>query len=331
MPAQNATPHAQLPALCAGQIVALNAQGEPPEWVMLVPKGPRVVGNDGRVFSLKEPSDVVNAFARAGMHLPIDINHAQFLKAPNGDDSPAAGWIEELDARDGAIWGRVAWTPSGAAALHDRAYRYLSPALLADKDGRVVGLAGAGLVNRPNFNMAALNAEQGAPMKNLFSKLGLPETASENDAIAAVDRLQTALNAAQTPSLDRFVPRGEFDRINGELIALNARVEGDRKAARDKEVTAFIETAVKEGKVFPASREHFLALSATDAGFEQVKALVAASASFFKPANLDERALEGAESVALNARERELLALTQLNEAEFIEAKKAEAAKTRTA
>lgn len=159
-------------------------------------------------------------------------------------------------------------------------------------------------------------------MKNLFSKLGLPETASENDAIAAVDRLQTALNAAQTPPLDRFVPRGEFDRVNGELIALNARVEGDRKAARDKEVSAFIETAVKEGKVAPASKDHFLALCATDAGFEQVKALVAASASFFKPANLDERAPEGRNadgSVALNAEQRTAALNMGIDEKKFAE------------
>ena len=51
MPSKNATLNDHIPALGVGQLVALNAQGQPPEWVMLVPKGPRIVGNDGRVFS----------------------------------------------------------------------------------------------------------------------------------------------------------------------------------------------------------------------------------------------------------------------------------------
>ena len=331
MPSQKATLElnaaSAAPALGAGLALALNAEGLAPEWAMLTPKGPRIEGNDGRVFTLKEPNDVVAAFAKAGLSLPIDINHAEFHRAPKGEESPAAGWIEQLEVRDGAIWGRVAWTPAGEAALGAKAYRYLSPALLADKDGRVRGLAGAGLVNRPNFSMPALNADQGATMEKLLAKLGLPATASENEAIAAVDRLNTALNAAQTPSLDKFVPRADFDRVSGEFVALNARIEGEKKAARDKDVTAFLDGAVKAGKVAPASKDHYLALCANDAGFEQVKQLVAATPSFFKGAELDETARNGGdEAVALNAEERKLLALTNLTEAEFIAARKAEIA-----
>ena len=260
--------------------------------------------------------------------MPVDINHAEFLKAPNGDGSPAAGWIERLDVRDGAIWGRVAWTPSGAEALNARAYRYLSPVLRHDKDGRVLGLAGAGLVNRPNLSMAALNAEQGVVMKNLFAKLGLPETASENDAIAAVDKLNASLHAAQTPSLALFVPRADFDRVNGELVALNARIEKEKKAGRDQEVTAFLEAAVKDGKVAPGAKDHYLALCATDDGFTQVKQLVAASASFFKPANLDPAAAAGAGggAVALNAEQKDAalkLGIDEKKYAEFIAAQAA--------
>ena len=230
--------------------------------------------------------------------------------------------------RDGAIWGRVAWTPAGEAALNAKAYRYLSPALLTDKDGNVLGLAGAGLVNRPNFSMPALNAAQGDVMENLLAKLGLPKTASENEAIAAVDKLHASLNAAQTPSLALFVPRADYDLVSGKLTALNAQIEGEKKAARDKDVAAFLDGAMKAGKVAPASKDHYLALCASDAGFEQVKKLVEATPSFFDPAKLDEGARnreEGA-GVALNAQERELLKHTNLTEAEFIEARKAETA-----
>lgn len=146
--------------LGAGQDVALNARGDAPAWVMLAPKGPRIVGNDGRVFTLDSPAAVVDAFVKSGIKLPVDINHAEFLKAPRGEASPAVGWIEQLETRDGAIWGRVEWNSSGREALKDRAYRYISPALIHNAEGKVLRLSGAGLVNRPNFNMPALNARR---------------------------------------------------------------------------------------------------------------------------------------------------------------------------
>jgi phage I-like protein len=163
--------------LGAGQVVALNARGAAPDWVMLTPKGPRIVGNDGRVFILDNPSAVVDAFAKSGLKLPIDINHAQFHKAPKGEASTAVGWIEQLEARDGAIWGRVEWNSCGAGALKDRDYRYISPALKLDAAGRVVGIAHAGLVNEPNFAMPALNArseasEQSALLREIMERCG---------------------------------------------------------------------------------------------------------------------------------------------------------------
>ena len=163
--------------LGAGQIVALNARGAAPEWVMLTPKGPRIVGNDGRVFTLDNPGAVVDAFAKSGLKLPIDINHAQFHKASKGEASPAVGWIEQLDARDGAIWGRVEWNSRGESALKDRDYRYISPALTLDAAGRVVGIAHAGLVNEPNFTMPALNArgdatEQPTLLREIMERCG---------------------------------------------------------------------------------------------------------------------------------------------------------------
>ncbi len=319
------------PALGAGIALALNALGAAPEWTMLVPAGPRVVGNDGRVFKLSDPQTIVDAFQKGALSLPVDVNHAEFYKATQGDPSPASGWIEQLEVREGAIWGRVAWTQGGEAAINSRAYRYLSPALLTDKDGNVLGLAGAGLVNRPNFNMPALNAaDDGALMKSLLKTLGLPETASESDAIAAVEALKsTQLNAVRTapPSLELFVPRADYDLVRTQLntanTALAAHVDGARKA----KVDAFIEGAVKEGKIAPASRDHYLALCATNDGFAQVRGIVEATPSFFKRSGLDDAAAAGSGEVALNARERELIAQGGVTEEQFLAAKKAREAK----
>lgn len=293
--------------LGAGQMVALNARADAPEWVMLVPKGPRIVGNDGRVFTLDNPGGVVDAFAKSGLKLPIDINHAQYHKASKGEASPAVGWIEQLEARDGAIWGRVEWNSRGESALKGRDYRYISPGLRVDGDGRVLGIIHAGLVNQPNFAMAALNAE-GTSMKNLFAKLGLPETATENDCIAVFDKLEASLNAARTASPEDFVRREDYEAANGAVIALNAQIVADKKAARDKEVVAFIDQGVKDGKITPGSKDQYLALCASDEGFAAAKGLVDATPSFFARQKVDETALKSeGDRLALDPLKREIM------------------------
>ncbi|PWB84378.1 MAG: hypothetical protein C3F11_01610 [Methylocystaceae bacterium] len=144
-----------------GRCVALNLSGAPvdSQWAMLVPPG-RVEGADGRVFVNDAPDAVVGAFVKSGIAAPVDVNHSQFIKAPNGEPSPAVGWIEELQVRVGAIWGRIEWNAAGKAALASKAYRYISPALRHDANGKVIAILGAGVVNRPNFAMPALAAEQ---------------------------------------------------------------------------------------------------------------------------------------------------------------------------
>jgi phage I-like protein len=140
-----------------GPSLALNSAVDSAELRMLVPAG-RIVGNDGRIFINDEPERVVTAFRTNRLSVPVDINHAQFLKSQNGEESPAVGWIEDLKVEGGGIYGRIEWTPRGREALAAKEYRYLSPALRIDAVGKVLAVIGAGLVNRPNFNMPALNA-----------------------------------------------------------------------------------------------------------------------------------------------------------------------------
>lgn len=322
-PLQIALNDARSDAPALGEAIALNVEGCAPEWILLVPAGKEIHGNDRRKFLNPDPRAVVATFQASGMALPIDVNHAQFLRAPKGEDAPAAGWIEELQIRDGAIWGRVEWTPSGKAALDARSYRYISPALLTDKSGAVLALAGAGLVNRPNFNMPALNSE-GSTMKNLLKKLGLAETASENDAIAAMDALQTQLNAAKTvtPSLAAYVPRADYD------IALNAANEAKTElathlnSARTAKVTALVDQAVKDGKVAPATKDFYMRLCATEQGVAEFEKFLAAQPSVFTASGLDNKPAEGqGGKVALNADERALLAMTNLTEEQFLASK----------
>ncbi len=277
--------------------VALNAEGAPPAYIMLVPAGAVVPGNDGRSYKNPDPQSVVDAFARDGKAVPIDINHAQFLKAPAGEPSPAAGWIEALELRDGAIWGRVEWTQIGLNALKEKTYRYVSPALKAP-GGVIAGIAGAGLVNRPNLKMPSLNGE-GSPSTNkeLAGKLGLKEGASMGEIIAAVDALQ--LNAGAPDSLSLAI-----EQHNAAIEKLNARETADR----EEKTTALIESAIRQGKITPATKAEYISLCATDAGLELVKGIIAKQPAFFTVGKVVEDKKSGGGDVELNA---EVLAIAE--------------------
>ncbi|MNN95005.1 Mu-like prophage I protein [compost metagenome] len=50
----------------------------------------------------------------------MDWEHAIEILAPAGQPAPAAGWFDQLEIREGALWGRVAWTPRAAAQVVSR-------------------------------------------------------------------------------------------------------------------------------------------------------------------------------------------------------------------
>ena len=101
-------------------VQALEVSGQAPEWIPLVPAG-QVVGRDGREWVNDNPQLVLDAFAAGSADLPLDLEHATELKAPQGEPAPAVGWIQELQIRGGQIWGRVDWTEEiGRASCRER-------------------------------------------------------------------------------------------------------------------------------------------------------------------------------------------------------------------
>jgi phage I-like protein len=198
----------------------------PPQWVMLIPAG-EFSGRDGRgPFRLADTARVIAATEALGMTagVPIDYDHATDFAAPKGRPAPAAGWIRELQERDGALWGRVEWTPHGAKAITSREYRYISPVFQYSPDGGVTRLLRAGLTNNPNLYLTAISARavagvvstggcvQHGPfartaasaarregdeamdtlLQQLCEMLGLDDDSSPEDALAAVRALTGA-------------------------------------------------------------------------------------------------------------------------------------------
>lgn len=294
--------HAAQPddAVRAAHATALT--GELPEWVQLLPAG-TFRGVDGRgPYHLEDPGAVIHLTGEmsAGNDLPIDYGHALEVEGPAGDAAPAAGWITDLEVRDGSIWGRVEWTDEGARRVRGREFRFLSPVFLHDRQGRVVALLRAGLTNRPNLPQLRSINSRGAPdggkeddlsdkQKSLQSRiaaaLGLAEDASEEQFLARCTAAATALagyrQVAQSVQLgadasaDDVVKAIETRSATADLSKYVPRDQYDQVAhalqeAQKKEGERLVDQAIRDGRLIPAQRDWALSYHARDPrGFEE--------------------------------------------------------------
>ncbi len=305
----------------------VNAAGTAPEWVELIPAGTTVIGRDGRRWINDDPAAVVASLNARGTALPFDFEHSTELKAPKGEEAPAAGWGTEFQAREGgSIWGRISWTPRGQAAVANREYRYLSPVLLFEKaTGRIRSLSSVGLVNKPNLLLPALNRQQShteedpMDLKKLLAKLGMPETATLEEALNAVGKIQgdlaTATNRAETPSLEKFVPRSDFDQALARAANAEQKLQEKEAAEREAAINSEIDAALKASKITPGSKDQYLAIC-RQSGVEEFKKLVAVLPVIAGASGLDGKTPPAAET-ALNAQEKEVLEKMAIAEEDY--------------
>lgn len=310
-PFESAIPSAQ----AAPGLLALQAGGAAPDWIMLIPEGRVITGRDQRQFTVRDPAAIIAATA-AQLPLPVDYMHDLENRQP-GDETPAAGWIEELALREGAIWGRVAWTPKASAAIADREYRFISPAFFHTPDAAaaIIRLCSAGLVHRPNFVMPALNSQQEMALeKTVLQALGLGEQAGTAEALAAIEALRT-------PSPARFVPRADFDQALSRATNAEQQLAALKAAQDEAAAEALVDRAIGDRKIAPASRAHYLRLAVNNRA--EIEALLATMPAFL-PAGED-RALAEADPAGaastLSAEEKSLCARLGLAEEAFLTAR----------
>lgn len=320
--------------------LALNfTNGEAPEWVEVLPAGPQIIGRDGRSWIIDDPQEIVRRSEAEGA-LHVDYEHASEIRAPQGEAAPAAGWIDKLEVRDGAIWAHVEWTPKAKQMVADREYRFISPTFWFDSATlRIIALISVALTNRPNLTMTALNTRDDdneqqqqekttmdkEALKALCKKLGLQEEASATAILAAVDGLVTdkdkALNSAQAPSLEKFVPRADYDKIKGDLETANNTIKVAADAKLDAEVTAAVDDAVKAGKVAPASKDFYLATCRKDGGLDAFKKFVESAPVLTAASDLDtKKASNAGGDKQLTADEKTMCATLGVTEEQFKQA-----------
>lgn len=253
-----------------------------PDFIQLLPAG-TFRGRDGRgPYRVRDVARVIAASLHAaGGRLPVDENHQIDTALKAGAAAPARGWIVALEARDGALWGRVEWTPTGRQLVAERAYRGISPAFLHTKAGDVVSVLRASLTNDPNLPIATLHSKQepDVDLMKLRSALGLAEDAEEAAILAAAEAARTAIathaadlrriaDAAKAGTADAdaivtaLAARGADDAgaLRAEIVSLQAKVTTMETAARTARATEVVDAAIRDGKPIPkALRDHYIA------------------------------------------------------------------------
>lgn len=305
-----------------------------PAWIELIPAG-TVVGRDGRAWTNSAPDDIVRAAQDSGKDIVVDWEHATDQRATAGLEAPAAGWVKEIQARQGAIWGRVEWTPRAADQIARKEYRYISPTFWYDKlTGAILSLSSVALTNCPNLRLPALNRQQApakhvhteVPMKRLLEALGLKPEVTEDDAVQAVRTLQgdlvaaKAANREQAPSLDKYVPRADYEAMQARAANAERTLSEREKAQAEAAIEAAVADAVKAGKITPATVEYHKAQCRTEGGLDRFNAFVAAAPALTAESGLDGKRPPAAGTVkALNAEQKQVCAALGLSEEQYLQ------------
>nr|AUG44387.1 Mu-like prophage I protein [uncultured bacterium] len=318
------------------EVLALNfeltAGATPPAEMMLIPPGNQVTGRDGRSWKNPDPPAIIRFFQERGLKIPIDIEHATELKAPHGEPAPAMAWGTELEAKpDGSVWAKTEWTPKGAEMVMNKEYSYYSPAIIFDKGTmNIIGIKSVGLTNTPNFDIPALNRadtqkEAHMNLATLLAALGLASTATFEEALNHIGKLKgdltVALNHADSPPLDKFVPRADYDTALNRATSAETSLKTITEQQLETAINSEIDAALAAGKITPATKEYHIAACREAGGLERFKTFVGAAPVVADASNLDKKKF-GDEATALNAEEKSVCVALGISEEDYIKANK---------
>ena len=219
-------------------------------WVQLLPSGKFDLNDQRGPWVVKDMASVIERSRRdLERGMPVDMDHA--MDRHKEAEAPAAGWIEELAARDDGIWARIAWTPTGKAKIAGREYRFISPVVMVTKAGEVMAVKRAGLTNAPAIAMKALCSVEGEPAQ---------ADPPADDAASVVAMLREALGAAPDTPIHDLIRKARA------IIAAADGTKTDNRAAKemassymklltelhDDKVESALERARASGKLIPA-------------------------------------------------------------------------------
>lgn len=210
-------------------------------WAQLAPFGVHPGMRDGKVVSqVCDRAAFEQVIAAFKPEVLMDFEH----RSENSDDTAAAAWVQELRISDeDGLEGLLRFTDDGAKAVISRRLRFPSPVWPLDAAGRPALLKSVALTNTPNFNLRpVLNKAQGGEpkkgqtqMKELAALYGLPETATEDEILAAAQAATDKLTALEARVAEM------------EKASLTAEAEGvaDQNKAKVCNKAKFVELYVQ--------------------------------------------------------------------------------------
>lgn len=336
--------------ICKGMELSIGEGGEPPEWLHILPIGEWLGHRTGPlVITARDCADIAANFATSGIELVIDYEHQSVLCEKNGKEAPAAGWIDRLECRDDGLWAHVkSWTARAGEHLRAREYRYLSPVIARQHADRHTGKAAGkripsvALTNIPFFggDLAPVLARGASAMNFLalvLAALGMPESTTEEQALAEVKRLKEGEGAVTAKTelgdivcsalkvnavtakkrLPAVLAHEGFVPVADHLQAL-AQIESKGEG---RDAQTLLARGVEAGKVSPAMKDYFLSFARSDydaacAWLDSQPVIVATGRSQADPSKKP-----GATAPKLTDVELSMCRSLNLTEAEYLAAK----------
>ncbi|MDR2981864.1 MAG: phage protease [Puniceicoccales bacterium] len=164
---------------------------------------------------------MVNSFP--GGDLLVDYDH---LSHDADKPTRAAGWLSAPVLREGGVYAPIRWTNSAQDEVQGGEYRFLSPEFptgsmlewLGDNRFRPTRLVGAAVTNRPNMKTLQ-------PLSNAESD---PTTTQTNPSMDELKKIAAALGLPETATVDEIL--AAIAEKTGSLKTLEAEVVENRKA-----------------------------------------------------------------------------------------------------
>ena len=230
-------------------------------------------------LTAQDAEAVIAHWQRTATPLVVDYEHQTQLAAQNGRPAPAAGWITSLEWEEGrGLFAGVDWTDKARAHIRAGEYRYISPVFAFDRqNGAVLRLICAALTNHPALDgmdaaSATFTPYEEPPMKQILAALGLPETADEAAALAALTTLRQERDSAKAqaeaaPDPQKFVAMATFSAVQKEAAQLRDELTKLKNEAQAAALKDDIEAALKDGRLTAATKgwAESLAKTAPDA------------------------------------------------------------------
>ena len=286
--------------------LAIHPANVPEKYFLIFPEG-QIKAKDGRPFEvpawvMQKDNGVAlaNALNVSSKDVVIDYEHQTILSKQNGQAAPAAGWLKaggfEYVDGIGLCSNNYEFTAKAKDYINNGEYRFKSPVILYDeKTGVVNGLHSVAITNDPALSILdelkpalltatiSINQPQETPMNPLLAlilaNLGLPDTTTEADAIAALNqnfadikskatakglmlddgKLLASLSAeidkvdekfataqAQEPDPSKYVPIEVVTALNEKI----AELQGNQKDPAE----ALVAEALSNGQLLPAQQ-----------------------------------------------------------------------------